>query len=482
MAEKTLKEKTTHGLLWGGINNVAQQGLGLVFGIILGRLLSPHDYGMVPMILVFQLIAGALQESGFKSALCNLKEPQHGDYNAVFWFNIIVGTLCYVLLFFASPLIAAYYHTPELVLLCRVSFLSIILSSLGIAQSAFLFKNLKVKEQAKCNITATVISSLVGVTLAFLGCGYWALAIQSMAYIGINSLLLWHFSSWRPKLEWDFQPVKAMFRFSCKMLATRILDIVNTNVMNILLGRYYTTTEVGNYNQAYQWNYKVSYLLQGTLNQVAQPVFSRVDEERERQLHILRKLIRFTAFLSFPMLLGFSLVAEEFIVLAIGEKWLTSAHLLQLLCISGAFIPLSSVLTNLLISKGRSGTYFWCTLALCVLLISTMLLLYPYGIRSMVMAYVVIYILWTFVWHFFVRRLTGYSLWAFLLDTLPFALTALAVMAVTWIATRSITSLPLLLLSRIAMAAVLYFIVMKLLRVRIFQETVAFLQSWSISE
>ena len=472
---ETLKDKTTHGLLWGGMNNLVQQGLGLLFGIILGRLLSPHDYGMTPMILVFSLIATALQESGFKSAIANLREPQHRDYNAVFWFNILMGTACYVILFLAAPLIADYYHTPELVLLCRVSFLSIIFSSLGTAQSAYLFRNMQVKEQAQSNMTATILSSLVGVTLAFSGCGYWALAIQSMTYIGMNTLLLWHFSAWRPTMQFDFRPVKQMFRFSSKLLATTILERINTNVMNILLGRYFTTTEVGNYNQAYQWNSKMVYLLQGTLQQIAQPVFTNVANEQERQLRILRKLIRFTAFLSFPMLFGFGLIAQEFIVLTIGEVWICSAQLLQVLCISGAFVPICSVLTNLLISKGKSGTYFWCTLTLCIVLTTTMVIVHPYGIFSMVIAYTIIYIIWTFVWHFFVRQLTGYGLVALLTDILPFAGIALGVMVLTWAATRGITYLPLLLVTRIVTAAILYYVIMRALHVKILEECMTFI-------
>ena len=193
-------------------------------------------------------------------------------------------------------------------------------------------------------------------------------------------------------------------------------------------------------------------------------------------MRILRKLMRFTAFLAFPMLFGFGLVAQEFIVLTIGEKWLESARLLQLLCISGAFIPISSVLTNMLISKGKSGTYFWVTLALCITLIATMQMLYPYGIRSMVIAYVIIYVLWTLVWHFFVSRLTGYTLWALLLDIVPFAMIAFGVMAATWWATQNISLLALLLPARILMAAVLYYIVMRLLRVKILEECMAFIK------
>lgn len=476
MAE-TLKDKTTRGLLWGGMNNVVQQGLGLLIGIIVARRLAREDYGMVAMIAVFSLVATALQDSGFKSALANLRTPQHRDYNSVFWFNVTVGIGCYAVLFLAAPLIASFYSTPELVTLCRVAFLSIIFSALGTAQSAYLFRNLKVKEQAKCNMTATIVSNLVGLTMALTGCGYWALATQSLVYIGLNSALLWGVSDWRPSLSLDFGPVRQMFGFSWKMLATTILERVNTSIMNVLLGKFFTKTEVGDYNQAYQWSSKVCYLMQGTLAQVAQPVFTNVADERERQLRILRKLVRFTAFISFPLLFGFGMVAREFIVLTIGEKWHVSSAYLQLLCISSAFIPISSVLTNLLISKGHSGTYFKLTLGQCVLLIAAMLALYPYGIGTMVVAYVVIYTLWTFAWHFFVRRFTGYTLTSFVKDIVPFCAIALAVMAATWFLTAGMESLYLRLAARIVLAVGLYYGAMSLLRVRIFDECITFITS-----
>ncbi len=472
---ETLKDKTAKGLFWGSMNNVVQQGLGLLFGIVLGRLLSRADYGMIAMITIFSLVATALQESGFRSALANLRNPSHRDFNAVFWFNIIVGVACYALLFFAAPLIARFYKTPELTLLCRVAFLSIVFAALGTAQSGFLFCNLKVKEQAQCNMAATVVSNITGLVMALCGCGYWSLAVQTLVYIGMNSALMWWVSDWHPTFEFDFRPVRSMFRFSSKMLATNILERINANVMNILLGRFFTKSEVGDYNQAYQWSSKMSYLMQGTLSQVAQPVFSHVADERERQLRVLRKMVRFTAFLAFPMLFGFGIVAQEFIVLTIGPKWIHSARLLQLLCISGAFIPVSYVLTNLLISKGKSNIYFGCTLALCLLLLGTMLVTYPYGIRAMVIAYVCIYTLWTFVWHFFTWRLMDYTLLQFLYDILGFAGIAFLVMAATWLATRQIGSLLLLLAARIGMAAVLYYVVMRLLRVKILDECITFL-------
>ena len=476
MAE-TLKEKTTRGLFWGGLNNVVQQGLGLLIGIVVARHLSREDYGMLAMIMVFSLIATALQDSGFKSALANLRQPSHRDYNSVFWFNVVVGVSCYVLLFLAAPLIAGFYKTPELVMLCRVYFLSIVFSCLGTAQSAYLFRNLKVTELAQCNMTATVVSNLIGLTMALTGCGYWSLATQTQVYIGLNSLLLWRASKWRPTLEFDADPVRSMFGFSWKLLATTIIERINTSVLNVLLGKYFTKAEVGDYNQAYQWSSKVIYLMQGTLATVTQPVFTNVADERERQLHILRKLIRFTAFLSFPLLLGFGMVAVEFITLTIGIKWINSAHYLQLLCLSGAFIPICSILINLIISKGRSDIYLWGTIVQCLLLISTMLLVYPFGIRNMIIVYVIIYFLWTFVWLFFVQRMTGYSLFSFLKDIVPFALIALIVMTSTWFVTRGINSLSLLLGVRILIAVLLYYMVMKALRVKIADEFMTYFTS-----
>ena len=211
---ETLKQKTAKGLFWGGMNNVVQQAVGLAFGIVLGRLLTPEDYGMMAMISVFSLVATALQDSGFKVALANLPSPRDEDYNSVFWFNIAVGLAMYAVLFAAAPLIGSYYNTPRVVPLCRDAFLSIVLASMGTAQSAWLFKNLRAKQQAKSSMAAVVASSCVGAAMAFVGMAYWSLATQGLVYVGLNTLLQWHYSPWRPSLRGvTFGPVRRMFRF-----------------------------------------------------------------------------------------------------------------------------------------------------------------------------------------------------------------------------------------------------------------------------
>ena len=458
------------------MNNTVQQLLGFIFGIITLRLLSPQDNGMMAIIAIFSQVATVLQDSGFRSALVNIKEPTHRDYNAVFWFNILMGLLMYTILFFCAPLIAKYYHTPELTWFSRYAFLSIILASLNTAQSAWLFKNLRAKQQAKAAMTAVLLSGIVCIVMAWKGLAYWSLATQGLVFIGVYMLMNWHYSPWRPTFHFDFRPIKGMFRFSVKMLITTIVERVNVNIMNILLGRYFSKHDVGIYNTAYNWSQKGASLVQGMVAQVAQPVFSDLQDDRQRQLRVLRKMMRFAAFVSFPLMFGLSLVAEEFIVVTITEKWLGSAMLLRVLCIAAAFGPLSTVLSQYIVSRGRSGIYLGCTSVLCALLIGMMLALHSEGIETMVWAYTALFVVWFFVWHFFVRRLSGYSLFHLLKDTLPFLIVAAAVMAFTGWVTTTVGTLWVRLLLRIFLAASIYFIIMRSLRVKILDECIEFVK------
>ncbi len=487
---ESLKDKTARGLFWGGMNNGVQQLLGLAFGIILGRLLDPSDYGMTAMLAVFSVIANELQSSGFKTGLINLQEPRHEDYNAVFWFNVVAGALIYAVLFLAAPLIARFYGNPALIPLSRYVFLGFVFSSFGMAQSAYLTKQMQIKQIAKCGMTATLTSSLVSVAMAAMGFGYWALATQYLMYIAVNTLLLWCFSAWRPTLSpltSHLSPLKRLFPFSFRIMLSAIFTQLNANIMNLLLGRFYGEANTGHYNQAYQWSSKCFLLVGNMLKQVDQTVLVGLREERERQLAVLRKMVRFTAFISFPLLFGLAIVSHEFIMLAIGEKWAFAASLLPLLCLCGAFMPLSTLLTDSVISQHRSDIYLWSTIALGVLQIALMVGLWRQGIMVMVVAYTLLNIAWMFVWHFFVRRLMGYRLIDFLKDILPFALAAAFVMGLTWLITYQFTvyslrftddylRLWILLISRVVMAMLLYYGLMRIAGAVILKEVIAFIK------
>ena len=526
---ESLKEKTAKGLLWGGLNSTVQQLLGIVFGIILARRLNQSDFGMIAMISIFSLIGNDLQNSGFKTALANLREPTDRDYNSVFWFNILMGGSIYVVLFLCAPLIARFYHVPELTALARYAFLGIVFASFGTAQSAWLFKNLRAKQQAKAGMVAVLLSSSVAVVMAYMGFAYWALATQTNLYILTCTAMYWHYSPWRPTVvaaaqhsklnvqssKADAQrsriinyqlsiinyevlrPALKMFRFSVKLLISQVLTDVNNNILNILIGRFYGRHDTGNYNQAFQWSTKGSNIIQNMVQQVAQPVLVSVDDEHERQLRILRKMMRFAAFLSFPLLFGLSLVSHEFIVTLLGEKWAESAAYLRLLAIASAFLPLSTLLANVVITKGRSNIFMYVNLSLACLQTLTMLAIYHFHLSlplslpslsqlptlnsqlmTMVLAFVVLTILWFFVWGFFARRLAGYRFRMLLADVLPFLLAAAAVMLATGFLTTQLSTLSQLstLLSRILVAALLYYSLMRLFRVQILNDCLQFLK------
>ena len=473
---ESLKDKTAKGLLWGGISNGAQQLLNLLFGIFLSRLLTPDDYGMVGMLTIFSLIAGTIQESGFISALINKKNIQDKDYNAVFWFSILTSICLYTLLFFCAPLIAQFFHQPELTALARYSFLGFFISSTGVAHSAYFYKNLMVKQRAVLNITALIISGIVGITMAYNGFSYWGIATQNIVYISTVMIGYWFYSPWRPTFQLNFHPLKGMITFSSKMLATNIFNHLNNNIFSIILGKFYSEKEVGYYNQANKWNYMGHSLISGMIHGVAQPVLTQVIDDSERQLRVFRKMVRFTAFVSFPAMFGLSFIAPELITIAITDKWSNSAQILQLLCLSGAFVPLLNLCSNLIISKGKSNIYMWNAITLGLLQLMVMCLIHPYGIRTMIITYVCIQISWLMVWHYFVRREINYRFMHMLKDILPFLCIAAAVMIATYYLTLSIANIYLLFISKIAIAGILYLLLMWVSGSQTFRESLQYLR------
>lgn len=468
--EETLKDKTAKGIFWGGMSNGLQQLLNLIFGIFLGRLLTQSDYGMVGMLTIFSLIASTLQESGFTAALAIKKQVTHEEYNAVFWFNVLTGGALYLILFACAPLIAQFYQQPELTALARYAFLGFFLTSLGTVHYAVLFREMKVKQRTIATFTALCISGTVGVTMAFLGFRYWGIATQNLCYILITNSFFWYYSRWRPTLQWNFRPAFRMFGMSSKILATNIFNHINNNLFSVFLGRFYGDYAVGNYTQGNKWNTMGNNLISGMVNGVAQPVLAQVKEDAERQCRVFRKMLRFTSFTTFPVMLGLALVARELITILITERWLESAEILSILCWSGAFLPITNLYSNLIISKGKSGIYLWNTIAISLLQFAALLLLYPYGIHTMLYVYVILNIAWLLVWHHFVGREIPLRLHQALLDILPFLLTAAVVMWCTGWATASVDNLYLRFTAKVGLAAVLYLGIMAAARVEVMNE------------
>ena len=474
--EGGLKEKTAKGLLWGALNSGSTQLLNLIFGIFLGRLITPAEYGIVGVLSIFTLIAGNLQSSGFTQALVNLKAPRNEDYTAVFWFNTLTSFVLYAFLFLSAPLIARFFHQPCLVEVSRFVFLSFVISSFGIAHNAYMTKNMMNRELAIIGAIALLCSGGVATFLAFYGFSYWSLAWQQIIYITVLNIGRYYYTPWRPSWHFTFEPVRKMFGFSVKILITNIINTLSNNILTLLFGRLYPIKAVGNYSQAYKWNTMASAFVANAVGQVAQPVLASVKEEQGRSVRVFRKMLRFTAFLSFPAMFGLAIISNEFILLTIGKRWIDAVPLLQMLCIGGAFVPFYTLYQNVAISNGRSDIYMFCNIAQIVLQLVIIGFFYHLGINTMVMVYTLFTIAWLFVWQWTARRIIGLRFREVIKDVMPTLCIALLVMATTYFVTLSLHHLLLLLICRILIATLLYAAIMKLLHVEMMDELLLFVK------
>ena len=477
---ESLKQKTAKGLFWGAMNSGSTQILNLIFGIVLGRLLSPEIYSVVAILTIFVAIAGDLQSSGFTQALVNIKRPTERDYNSVFSFNVVMSVLMYAILFFCAPLIADFYDRPYLTEVSRVLFLTFLIASIGIAHGGYMMKNMMNKEMAIIGFIALVVSGATGITLAFLGMTYWALVWQQIAYISVTVIGKFFFvKEWRPRLTLDFGPVKLMAPFAMNILVTKIVNTVSNNILTNIFGKLFPDRLVGNYSQAYKWDTMANSLVANTVGQIAQAVLveaSPSDSSNEsRELQVFRKMLRFTCFLSMPLMFGFALVANEFILITIGDKWAGCVPLLQVLCLSGAFIPLYTMYQNLAMSQGRSDIFMWLNLGQIALQILIVMLFYRFSMLIMVFAYSVFMILWLLPWHFFTGRLIHYRWTDAFKDIAPFALGAMITMIATYFATDMISNNYILIALRFTLAALLYYGIMKIAKVQILRECEQFI-------
>ncbi len=473
----TLKDKTAKGLFWAAFNSGTLQLLNAVFGIILARKLSHADYGLIGMLMIFAMVANSLQDSGFVTALTNRRDATHRDFNSVFWFNIVVSMLMYVMFFFCAPLIARFYREPLLTDLSRYYFLGFFIASFSIVPRAILFRQLKQKPLAIIGVVALLVSGLIGILMAYNGMAYWGLATQTLVFNLMVSVLSWIASGWRPSISMSLQPIREMFGFSSKMLITNIFNQVNNNIFALVIGKLYNKNEVGLYTQANKWNMMGASTITGMVQGVAQPTFVQVGDDKERLCHSFSKMLRFTSFVSFPLMFGLSLIAPEFIVILVTEKWLPSAMLMRILCIGGAFLPLSTLYFNMLIARGKSNVYMWNIICQGLVLLSSIVAIHYLGgiVRDMVAVYSCIMVLWVFVWHYFVWREIGLSLLQSLKDSVPFALLAAVTMVFTAYLTDGFDNIYLRLGGRVLIAAVMYLAVLWLLKARILRESIVYL-------
>lgn len=422
MTEENLKNRTIRALVWSFVDKFGQQIVYLVTGIVLARILSQADYGLTGMLALFIALSNVLLDSGFGGALIKKQQATHQDYNAVFYFNVFVSFALYLLLYVCAPYIATFYQEPQLTMLARILFLTVVFNAFNFIQTILLTKALRFNQLAKINFAALVLSSSIAVVLAMNNYGVWALVSQILLLSIFKSLLLWVFNSWRPSWGFSMKPLKEAFSFSSRMLLSGIINVVFNNIYSVIIGKSYNKIELGYYQQATKFQDIPVSLISSTFRTVVLPVFSNANTDNERLGRILQKTNKSISFILFPVVCGLCVIAQPLLVGLIGEKWLPSVEIFRILLLGGLFTVFAQVFNELLVAKGKSRTYLRVEIAKKVFLTIAIVCTYSYGVQGLAIGWVVYSFVALLLSGYFACRIISYRLIAFFYSVLPYLL------------------------------------------------------------
>ena len=383
MEQDNLKQKVSKGLLWNTIHNLSMKGIQFLLMLFMARLLSPDDYGTVGLLAIFIQLSNTFAESGFSLALVRKQDRTQVDLSTAFYFNIVVGIICYFIVFCIAPWVADFYNKPILTSLLRVLALTIPISSLSTVLVAMMNYNMQFKKQAMISITHTLVSGALGLAMAFIGYGVWALVGQSLIATCFGTVLCWIFNRWHPSWIYSWKSFREMFGFSSKLLLTRIIDTIYGNVYSIVIGKVYSPATLGHYTRAQNWATMPSTNIVGILNNVSFASLSKIQDDIERLRSVYRKMIKTSAFIVFPLMFGLSAVSLPLIFFTIGTKWELCAQILQIICFMFVFMPIQSLNINLIQAMGRSDLSLKISVVGKVLSLLVLFGSLPFGIIPM---------------------------------------------------------------------------------------------------
>lgn len=354
---ESLKNKTVRGVAWSFADNMANSGITFLVGLILARLLTPEEYGIMAMITILIAISNSVVDCGFSNALIRKIDIKQIDYNTVFYFNLLVSIALYVVLYISASAISVFFKEPLLIELIRVVSLVLIINALAIIPRTIFTKNTDFKTQTKVSFISSITSAVIGVGMALNGMGVWSLAWQQLSRQFFNTLFLWIYCRWLPVLEFSINSFKEMFGFGSKLLLSGLIDTIYKNVYYLVIGRFHSSAQLGQYTRAEQFNTIFSNQLVAVIQRVSYPVLCSMQDEPERLKEAYRRIVKTTMLISFTLMLGLAAVAEPLITILIGEKWLVAASFLQIICFAGMLYPLNSLNLNILQVKGRSDLF-----------------------------------------------------------------------------------------------------------------------------
>jgi len=414
-----IKSKTISGLKWSFTDSIVNQIIQFVIGLILARLLSPSEYGIIGMAMVFISISEGIVNCCLGSALIRKQNCTDNDYNTMFYTNIILGIITFLILYFSAGAIARFYHNSDLILLTKIMAVNLIINSFGMVETAILTKRIDFKTQTKVSVISSSVSGVIGITLAFLGFGYWSLAIRTLSHNLLRVILLYAFSEFRPKLLFSIQSFKDLFGFGFKLLIAGLINNIYNNVYQLIIGRYFSPAELGYYSRAVQFQNLPSKNIDNTVQRVTYPVLANISNDNDKLKDAYKKLIKLLFYIVCFTMLIMIINAKEIILILIGQKWAPSIPYLQILCLSGILYPLHTINLNLLNAKGRSDLFLRLEIIKKLLVIPVIIIGIKFGMIVMLWGMVFNSIIAYLLNSVFSGKLIDYSTWKQILDILP---------------------------------------------------------------
>ena len=357
MTEQSLKDKTVKSIGWKFTGSIVSYGITFIVGLILARLLGPEEYGLVGIVMIFITILNGIVDSGLSNALIRKIDATETDYSTTFIANMAISVLLYALLFFASPYIASFFHREELVLLMRVTGIMIFIQALMLIQQTVLTKELDFKTQAICQVIASLSSGVVGVTMAFTDFGVWAIIGQKITQSLVYTITIWIFRNWWPKLVFSWKSFKELWDFGWKMLVSGLISNLWSQMSKVVIGRFYSSESLGYYEKGREYVNMVSQNLTMVVQSVSYPALSQLQDDKERLKAGYKNVIKVTMLVTFVLVIGLAACAKSFIVVLIGEKWLPSVPMMQIISFSLMLFPLHAINLNMLQVQGRSDLF-----------------------------------------------------------------------------------------------------------------------------
>lgn len=415
----SLKHKTKVGAYWALFNQLANNGVIFLVSIVMARLLTPEDFGITALPAVFIAIADIFIESGFSSALVRKKELKEEDLSTAFYFSIGVGIICYFILFIASPFIAGFYNEPILKTLTRVTALSFLILPMTTPQTVIMKRNIDFKTPAKVCICSRVSSGILGIVMAYVGYGLWALVISNLTNVALTFVLNWICVRWYPKSGWSRESFRYLFGYGSKFMLTTLINRIYINITPLFIGKYFNTAQLGIYNTAEKYTNMPSRLLTGVVQNVTFPVLSKFQDNDDVMSRNYRKMIRLSSFVVFPVMIMLLVLAEPLIIVMVTDRWLSCVPYMQIMCLWVMWHPIHSLNLNLLLIKGRSDLFLKLEIYKTAIGLVIMLSTLPFGITYFLWGSVISSLISLYINTYYSQKLINVGFWCQIGDILP---------------------------------------------------------------